>query len=136
MPGSIHVPVLARTDRLSALHLITIAAIDAGYGATFLFGGKAESASQLLLRPILPPPLWGGILVVAAIGLWMGWNRGAPVLGLLVWGGLAAASAITIIAGTATSYGGPWLFLGFAALHGVVFWGEESGRDTGKGRSA
>lgn len=136
MPGSTHVPVLDRADRLSGLYLIALAATDAGYGATFLLGGRAESASQLLLRPILPPPLWGGMLCLAAIGLWFGWNRGGPILGLIVWGALAAASGITIAQNTASSYGGPWLFAGMAALHGVVLWGEMSDTDTGKGSSA
>lgn len=129
MPGPHRVPVFQRYDRLTGLHLAALAALDVTYGATFLLGGKAESASQLLLKPILPPTLWGGLLVAAGAALWAGWNREGPIIGLCVWGGLASASAISIAQGTAQSYGGPWLFLWIAVFHAIVLWGEVSRRD-------
>lgn len=124
-----HVPIPHRRDRLSAYFLTALAGTNLTYGGVFALGGKAESASQLLLKPVLPPTLWGAALVGAAALLWLGHNRSGPVIGVTVWGALAAASGITIAQGTAASYGGPCLFAGLTALHAVILWGEYSGLD-------
>lgn len=128
-------PVWRSIDKIRLHWLGLLIGVDALYGLINIFG-KAESAPQILLRTILPLPVWYGMLVLAAVLVTFGFSVPGGVVGTLGWSALAAASAFTIVHGTAESYGGPVLLGGFGAgFHILITYDVGSGLDDARERS-
>lgn len=127
-------PIWRSIDRIRLHWLGLLVAVDALYGLVNIFG-KAESAPQILLRTILPLPVWYGLIVGSAVLITFGWSVPGGVVGTLGWSALAAASASTIVHGTAESYGGPFLLGGWAGWHILVTYDVGSGLDDARERS-
>lgn len=121
-------PIWTYPDRLRVATLALLYSFDALYGMLFLLGGKADSPSQILLRQILPIPFWGGLLVVFAAVAWIGYGERGAMGCLVLWAMMTIASIISIIQGTASSWGGPLLFGLCMGLHIVTLYGISSGR--------
>lgn len=106
-------PVWKSVDRIRIHWLTALVLADVFYGGVTMFGGRSESAAQVLLRNIVPIGLWGVTLCVAGLMIWFGWYVYGSVLGIIAWGLLAAASVSSVLTGTALSLSGP-ILLGWA----------------------
>lgn len=112
-------------DHIIRLWLLTIAGTDLVYGGIYAVGGAANSPAQVLLRDVMPMPLWG-VLTIAIAGLLAGHRYvAAGVMGGSVWCAYATTSLISVFQGTAQSSSGPALLLGIAALHLLITYGAD-----------
>ncbi len=120
--------IFESVDPIRTHWLTLVVAVDVLYGGINMFG-KAEGASQTLLRSILPLPLWYGSVVLAGILILFEFSVRGGTVGTFAWGALAVAQALTIVQGTALSYGGAIPLLGWAAVHVLVTYDVGSGLD-------
>lgn len=127
-------PIWMSVDKIRLHWLGLLVAVDALYGLVNIFG-KAESAPQHLLRSILPLPFWYGLIVVSAVLIAFGFSVAGGIVGTLGWGALAMASGLTIINGTAQSFGGPILLGGAMGWHVLVSYDVGSGLDDWRERT-
>lgn len=122
-------PVWSSVDPIRLHWLSMVVTGDVAYGLVNMFG-KAETASQILLRSILPLPVWYGALVLAAVLIAFGFSIPGGMIGTGAFGALAVASVSTIVHGTAQSYGGPILLAVFGAgPHILITYDVGSGLD-------
>lgn len=126
-------PVLASVDRIRVHWLTTIVVGDLAYGLVSAFG-KAEGASQLLLREVAPIQLWAVLYVAAAGLIWFGWSVWGGVAGTLAWGSAAVASAVAISLNLAPSWTGPVVLGILTYCHILVSFEVASGLDKDRER--
>lgn len=125
--------VWASADPIRRHWLYWVVIVDFTYGGINMFG-KAQGPSQLLLATILPIQVWYGMLVVAAVLIALGWSVRGGVLGTLGWGSLTAAAVLTVVHGTALSYGGFIPLLGWMGVHVMIMYDVSSGLDDARER--
>lgn len=123
----------AKTDPIRAAWLAVLVLVDLLYGGLCMFG-KAEAAPQILLRTILPLPFWFGLLVVSAGLIWVGHSVWGALIGASGWIALSMASFVTIVHGTALSYGGPVPSAGIAVFHVLIIIQVIRGQDAARQR--
>lgn len=116
-------PVPDRHQQLQRLWLLAIAGTDLIYGAIYAAGGAANSPALMLMKDIMPMPVWG-VLTIAVAGLLVGHRYStAGIVGGAVWCAYATTSLISVFQGTAQSQSGPALLFGVAALHLLITYG-------------
>lgn len=121
-------------DKIRLHWLLLVVCVDVLYGGINIFG-KADSAPQILLRSILPLPFWYGSLVLSGGLLTLGYSVAGGMVGTGGWGALTVAALLTIVYGTAQSYGGPVLLGAFAVIHGMITYEVASGLDAHRERT-
>jgi hypothetical protein len=126
-------PVWASIDPIRKHWLGLLILIDVLYGGINVFT-PAQSAPQILLREVLPIPVWGGMLVVCAVLVAFGWSVHGGVVGAFGWLAQAIASFATIVQGTALAYNGPILLGGMGAFHALITYDVGSGLDARRER--
>lgn len=129
-----HMPIWQSIDPIRKHWLTWVVAVDFLYGGINMFG-KTESASQLLLASILPIWMWYAMLPLSAFFIAFGYSVRGGMLGTLGWGALAAAAVLTIVHGTALSYGGAIPLIGWAGVHIMITYEVGSGLDDQRERS-
>lgn len=125
MPG--HWRTLTPKQRYHRAYPLAVAGIDLIYGGTYAAGGTASSPALLIMQEALPMPVWGLMLCAVGVGVALRFHQHAGVLGGAVWSAFAITSLMSVIAGTATSSGGPPLLIGMAALHLLITYGAAAG---------
>lgn len=131
-PG--RMPIWASIDPIRRHWLSWVVAVDFLYGGVNMFG-KTQGASQVLLGSILPLSIWYGLLLLAAILITFGWSVRGGMVGTFAWGAYAAAQVVTIVNGTALSYGGAIPLLGWAGVHIMITYDVGSGLDDAREQS-
>jgi hypothetical protein len=127
-------PIWASVDPIRRHWLTWVVLVDCLYGGINMFG-RAEGPSQLLLRSILPLPLWYGLLPLAAALITLGYSVRGGMIGTFAWGSFAVAAILTIANGTALSYGGAIPLLGWAGVHIMIIYDVGSGLDEAREQS-
>lgn len=121
-------PLWTYPDRLRVSTLALLYGFDFTYGLLFAFGGKADSPSQVILRQWVPVPAWGAFLAVAAGLAWIGYGERGGLACLVAWSLMVIASIVSIVSGTASSWGGPLIFGMVMGMHVITVYGVSSGR--------
>jgi hypothetical protein len=136
LPGHGRMPVWKslENDKIRFQWLVWLLFADVFYGVINMFGGKAESASQILLRDIMPTTVWGAALVASGAFIWFGFSLTGAFLGTTTWGILAAMSIRTIIEGTSLSWSGPILLGYLMGNHMLILHEVASGIDAERER--
>lgn len=114
---------LTAKQRYHRAYPLTIGVIDLLYGGTYAAGGTATSPALLVMQEALPMPVWGLLLCAVGVGVLLRYHQYAGIVGGAVWSAFAITSLMSVIAGTASSAGGPPLLVGVAALHLLVTYG-------------
>lgn len=132
-PGQGRVPVWKSHGKIRKQWLGTLVLLNASYGAANVFGGRSESATQILLKDITSfggaVALWGLVLMASGVLIWTGYSLSGAFLGVICWGLLTVLSAFTIFNGTALSLGGPFLLAYVMVNHMWVVHEVKSGID-------
>lgn len=134
LPGHGRMPVWKSEDKIRVQWLTFLIFADVAYGVINWFGGRAESASQILLRDIMSTSLWGALLVAAGSFIWFGFSLTGAFLGVAAWGILATMSVRTIIEGTSLSWSGPVLLGYLMGNHMLILHEVASGIDAARER--
>lgn len=122
-----------KSDPIRFHWLFWLILIDALYGVVNMFG-RADNASQLLMRDTAPIPAWYVLLPIAAVLIGVGLSKTGGAVGMFAWLFLLLASATSIKQGTALSYGGP-ILLGFpCGCHFLVIFDVGTGADAERER--
>lgn len=127
-------PIWGSIDPIRKHWLTLVVVVDILYGGINMFG-KAEGPSQILLASILPTQIWYALLPLAGFLITFGWSVRGGMVGTFAWGSMAAAAALTIVHGTALSYGGAIPLLGWAGVHVMISYDVSSGLDDAREQS-
>ena len=100
--------------------IFTVAALDALTGLFYVLGGAATSPTLLLMRQIMPMPVWGGALVLVGLLLVVRRHEFGGFGGGVVWLMFTAAAVITLVNRTTVAAGSSPMSLGLAGIHLLI----------------
>ena len=111
-------------DKIRRRFLYGCVLADLAYGLLNMFG-RAEGASQILIRSMLPSGLdWfvPGLILLSAMLLLIGWSAWGGIAGTMGWGANTVAILWTIGSGTSLSTGGwvPYAFVWYFHVSVII----------------